>query len=128
MAVRSARATAWQLEVVPDPDSNPKLDRPLTKAQGTALNWEGLLKLAETKAVRFLHVMACTNMSGPLGMGLWEGVPLRAVIWLARPAANVRRVYYHGYHHDDPQQRFQSSMAAGWRGPVRWLISAAPFF
>jgi DMSO/TMAO reductase YedYZ molybdopterin-dependent catalytic subunit len=29
---------------------------------------------------------------------------------MARPTANVRRVFYHGYHNDDPQQRFQSSL------------------
>lgn len=100
----------WQLEVVADPESDAKLERPLSKAQGTALNWDELLRLAETKAVRFMHVMACTNMSGPLGLGLWEGVPLREVIWLARPTANVRRVFYYGYHNDDPGQRFQSSL------------------
>jgi hypothetical protein len=68
------------------------------------------MKLADAHAVRFMHAMACTNMPGPLGMGLWEGVPLREVIWTARPTANVRRVSYHGYHNDDPKQRFQSSL------------------
>jgi DMSO/TMAO reductase YedYZ molybdopterin-dependent catalytic subunit len=46
-------------------------------------------------------------------MGLWEGVPLREVVWLARPTANVRRVFYYGYHNDDPKQRFQSSLPIG---------------
>jgi DMSO/TMAO reductase YedYZ molybdopterin-dependent catalytic subunit len=100
----------WQLEVVPDPDSDSKLDRPLTKELGTALDWNGLMKLAEKHAVRFLHVMSCTNGQRPLGMGLWEGVPLREIIHLARPTANVRRVFYYGYHNDDPKQRFQSSL------------------
>lgn len=101
----------WHLEVVADPESDSKLDRPLTQAQGTALDWPGLLKLAESKAVRFLQVLACTNMPGPLGVGLWEGVPLREVIWMARPVANVRRLFYYGYHNNDPQQRFQSSLS-----------------
>ena len=109
-AVGLARET-WQLEVVPDPDSNAGLDHPLSRALGTALNWEGLMQLAEKHVVRFLHVMSCTNAHAPLGMGLWEGVPLREVIWLARPTANVRRVFYYGYHNDDLQQRFQSSLA-----------------
>lgn len=100
----------WQLEVVADPESDSKLDRPLLKAQGTALTWDVLMKLADRHAVRFMHVMACTNMPGPLGLGLWEGVPLREVIWMARPTANVRRVFYHGYHNEDPKQRFQSSL------------------
>ena len=46
-------------------------------------------------------------------MGLWEGVPLREVIWLTQPRTNVRRVYYYGYHNDDPKQRFQSSLPVG---------------
>lgn len=100
----------WQLEVVAAPNSDSKLESPLSKARGTALTWDGLMKLADRHAVRFLHVMACTNMSGPLGLGLWEGVPLAEIIRLAQPTANARRVFYHGYHHDDPQQLFQSSL------------------
>lgn len=103
----------WQLEVVPDPDSNAQVEHPLSKQAGTALDWNGLMQLAETRAVRFLHVMTCTNGKRPCGMGLWEGVPLRDVIWLARPKANVRRVFYYGYHNDDPKQRFQSSLPIG---------------
>jgi DMSO/TMAO reductase YedYZ molybdopterin-dependent catalytic subunit len=109
-AVGLAQET-WQLEVVPDADSDTKLDHPLSTALGTALNWEGLMQLAQKHAVRFLHVMSCTNAHAPLGMGLWEGVPLREVIWLTRPTANLRRVFYYGYHNDAPQQRFQSSLA-----------------
>jgi len=109
-AVGLTRET-WQLEVVPDSGSDTKLDHPLSTPLGTALNWEGLMQLAEKHAVRFLHVMSCTNAHAPLGMGLWEGVPLREVIWLTRPTANLRRVFYYGYHNDDPQQRFQSSLA-----------------
>ena len=44
-------------------------------------------------------------------MGLWEGVPLRDVIALTRPLDNVRRVYYYGYHNDDPEQMFRSSLS-----------------
>jgi len=103
----------WQLEVVPDPESDCKVERPLSRQLGTALDWDGLMKLAEKHAVRFLKVMTCTNGADPCGMGLWEGVPLREVIWLARPTGNVRRVYYWGYHNDDPAQRFQSSLPIG---------------
>jgi DMSO/TMAO reductase YedYZ molybdopterin-dependent catalytic subunit len=103
----------WRLEVVPDPDTSAEVERPLSKDRGTALDWPGLMKLAETRAVRFLSVMTCTNVADPCGMGLWEGVPLRDVIWLARPKANVRRVFYYGYHNDDPKQRFQSSLPLG---------------
>jgi hypothetical protein len=30
-------------------------------------------------------------------MGLWEGVPVREVVRMTRPVANLRRVWYHGY-------------------------------
>lgn len=103
----------WQLEVLPDPDSNAKVERPLSKAQSTALNWDAFMKLAEKHAVRFMSVTTCTNGRAPCGMGLWEGVPLREVVWLTRPAANVRRLFYYGYHNDDPKQRFQSSLPIG---------------
>lgn len=103
----------WKLEVIPDPDSNADVKSPLSKELGTALDWNRLMKLAETKAVRYMEVMSCTNAAGPFGMGLWEGVPLRDVVWLARPTGNVRRVFYYGYHNDDPEQRFQSSLPVG---------------
>ncbi|MBN2328230.1 MAG: molybdopterin-dependent oxidoreductase [Candidatus Omnitrophica bacterium] len=103
----------WQLEVIADPESNSKIENPLSKELGAALDWKALMKLAETQAVRFLHVMACTNGRAPCGMGLWEGVPLREVIWMARPKQNIRRIFYYGYHNDDPKQRFQSSLPIG---------------
>jgi hypothetical protein len=103
----------WQLEVLPDPESDSEVQRPLSRNLGTALNWDGLMKMAEKKAVRFMSVMSCTNGHNPCGMGLWEGVPLREVIWLARPTGNVRRIFYYGYHNDDPEQRFQSSLPIG---------------
>jgi DMSO/TMAO reductase YedYZ molybdopterin-dependent catalytic subunit len=103
----------WTLEVIPDPESNAQVGQPLSKELGTALDWKDLLQLAEKHAVRFLHVLTCTNVADPYGMCLWEGVPLREVIWMTRPKANVRRVYYYGYHNDDPKQRFQSSLPLG---------------
>ncbi len=103
----------WWMEVIKDPESNSKVDNPLTRDKGNALDFATLMKIAETKAVRFMSVMTCTNGKSPCGMGLWEGVPLREVIWLAKPASNVRRVFYYGYHNDDPAQRFQSSLPIG---------------
>ncbi len=103
----------WKLEVVADPDSNSKVDNPLSRELQTALDWDGLMKLAERHAVRVLKIMTCNNGGSPLGMGLWEGVPLREVVWLARPMDNVRRLFYHGYHNDDPGQIFRSSLPIG---------------
>lgn len=103
----------WKLEVIGDPAAPPKLAAPLSHELGTALDWQALMKLAERHAVRFLKVMTCNNGGSPLGMGLWEGVPLRTVIWLTKPEADLRRVFYHGYHNDDPKQLFQSSLPIG---------------
>ena len=103
----------WKLEVISDPEAPAKLDNPLSKEAGTALDWQGLMKLAETKAVRYLKVMTCNNIDVPLGMGLWEGVPLRDVIWLTKPVENIRRVFYYGYHNDAPKQIFRSSLPIG---------------
>ncbi len=104
----------WKLEVIPDPDT-PATDvrNPLTRARGNALGFEELLELGEKRAVSFLKVMTCNNIGRPLGMGLWEGVPLRDVIWKARPTSRVRRVFYYGYHNDDPKQMFRSSLSIG---------------
>ncbi len=49
----------WRLEVISDPDNAASIRRPLTKADGTALDFDGLLKLAEKHAVRFAKVMTC---------------------------------------------------------------------
>ena len=103
----------WKLEVVSDPDQPATLGRQLTKADGTALDFAGLLKLGEKLAVRFAKVMTCLNIGCPLGTGIWEGVPLREVLWLTRPRENIRLVFYHGYHNDDPKQLFRSSLPVG---------------
>jgi DMSO/TMAO reductase YedYZ molybdopterin-dependent catalytic subunit len=104
----------WRLEVVADPASNAQLEAPLSAELGTALDFEGLLRLGREHGVRYLKAVTCNNLGEPLGMGLWEGVPLRVVLWMARPVANVRRVLYHGYHNDDPLQLFQSTLPI-WR-------------
>ena len=103
----------WQLEVLPDSESDAKLEHPLSNELGTALNWAGLMKIAESFAVRYLCAMSCTNVADPFGMGLWEGVPLREIIWRAKPLENVRRVFYYGYHNNLPEQRFQASLPLG---------------
>jgi DMSO/TMAO reductase YedYZ molybdopterin-dependent catalytic subunit len=99
----------WRLEVISDPEHPAKLGKPLTKAAGTALDFAGLMQMAEKHAVRFAKVMTCLNIGCPLGMGIWEGVPLREVVWLTRPRENLRRVF----HNDDAKQMFRSSLAIG---------------
>jgi hypothetical protein len=100
----------WQLEVLPEEGGDSKVAHPLSKAAGTALDFAGLMKLADKHAVRFIAALTCTNMDDPFGTALWEGVPLREAIWLAGPQANVRRAYYYGFHNDEPKQRFVSSL------------------
>jgi DMSO/TMAO reductase YedYZ molybdopterin-dependent catalytic subunit len=104
---------SWRLQVISDPANPAKLGRELTSQAGTALDFAALVKLGEKHAVRFAKVMTCLNIGCPLGMGVWEGVPLREVLWLTRPREDVRRVFYYGFHNDDPKQLFQSSLPLG---------------
>jgi DMSO/TMAO reductase YedYZ molybdopterin-dependent catalytic subunit len=103
----------WKLEVVSDPEHKADLGKTLTRENGAALDWDGLMRLAEKRAVSFPKIMTCNNIGRPLGMGLWEGVPLRDVVWLTEPRADLRRVFYYGYHNDDPKQMFRSSLPIG---------------
>ena len=59
----------WRLEVIADPGSNSVVENPLTKERGTAFTFADLMKLAETRAVRYLKAVTCNNLGGPLGMG-----------------------------------------------------------
>ncbi len=103
----------WKLEVISDPEHPARLRTPLTKENGTAFDFPALMNLAKTHAVRFAKVMTCLNIGCPLGTGIWEGVPLREVLWLTQPRENLRRVFYYGYHNDDEKQMFQSSLPVG---------------
>jgi DMSO/TMAO reductase YedYZ molybdopterin-dependent catalytic subunit len=103
----------WKLEVVSDPEHPATLGKQFTRKDGTAIDFAALVKLGEKHAVRFAKVMTCLNIGCPLGMGVWEGVPLRTLLWLAKPKENLRRVFYYGYHNDDPKQMFRSSLPVG---------------
>ncbi|MEX2187862.1 MAG: molybdopterin-dependent oxidoreductase [Pirellulales bacterium] len=103
----------WKLEVLADPDFPARLRKSFLKSDNTALDFAGLMKLAEKHAVRFAKVMTCLNLGCPLGAGVWEGVPLREILWLTEPRENLRRVFYYGYHNDDPKQMFRSSLPVG---------------
>lgn len=103
----------WRLEVLPDPESPARMRKPMTKEDGTALDFPTLMQMAEKHSVRFLKAMTCLNIGCPLGTGIWEGVPLREVIWRTQPTENLRRVFYWGFHNDDPKQLFRSSLPIG---------------
>ena len=118
-ALVQARLTpeTWRLQIVADPtvDEIVKLPasitRSLTLADGTALDLAALMELGRKHGVKFLKAMQCLNIATPLGQGLWEGVPLREVLRLCGRMTNVRRIYYWGFHNNDPKQRFQSSLS-----------------
>jgi len=104
-ALVKARLTpeTWRLEIA--------AAEKVTIGQPVALDMAGLTKLGEAHAVRFLKAMQCNNIALPLGQGLWEGVPLRVVLKQCGKIENARRLFYWGFHNDDPKQLFRSSLA-----------------
>jgi len=134
-ALVQARLTpaSWRLEIVSD--GTAEIANPRTIDKGNAIDFATLEKLGQQQGRRFLKAMQCLNISAPLGQGLWEGVPLREVIKLVGRINNIRRVYYWGFHNNDPKQLFQSSMsytqmmeAPPWElGPfVAYKLNGAP--
>jgi DMSO/TMAO reductase YedYZ molybdopterin-dependent catalytic subunit len=103
----------WRLEIFSDPESNARIEQPISKVLGNPIDFNALLKLGETHGVQLLKGITCNNIGEPLGMGLWEGVPLRVLVWMTKPVENIRRVWYYGYHNDDPKQMFRSSLPIG---------------
>ena len=101
----------WKLNVISDTDNPASISNPLEG--DNAFTFEQLMELAKDHAVRFPKVMTCLNIGCPLGNGIWEGVPLREVVWKTKPTENLRRVFYYGYHNEDPEQMFRSSMPVG---------------
>ena len=118
-ALEEARLTtaSWRLEIVADPFTSEQVKEPaslgkqLQLSDGSALDAAALVDLGKKHGVRFLKAMQCLNIAAPLGQGLWEGVPLREVLRLCGPIKNARRIYYSGFHNNDPKQLFQSSLS-----------------
>jgi DMSO/TMAO reductase YedYZ molybdopterin-dependent catalytic subunit len=109
-ALARARLTprTWRLEIVGDGSS--EVARPCRLEDGSAIDLAALEELGKSRGVKYLKAMQCNNIPSPLGQGLWEGVPLRDVLGRVGPIGNVRRVYYWGFHNNDPAQLFQSSL------------------
>jgi DMSO/TMAO reductase YedYZ molybdopterin-dependent catalytic subunit len=110
-ALIQARLTpeTWRCEIVSDGTS--EIANPRTIAKDNAIDLPLLEKLGQQHGRRFLKAMQCLNIARPLGQGLWEGVPLREVLKLVGRINNIRRIYYWGFHNNDPKQLFQSSMS-----------------
>jgi DMSO/TMAO reductase YedYZ molybdopterin-dependent catalytic subunit len=110
-ALVQARLTAasWRLEIVAEDGVTMSMPRRLE--DDSAIDYAALMALGKKRGVRFLKAMQCNNIELPLGQGLWEGVPLRDVLALCGASENARRLYYYGFHNDDPKQMFRSSLA-----------------
>lgn len=110
-ALLKARLTpeTWRLEIVTD--GSTQIEKPRKLEDNSAIDLAAILELGKRHGVKFLKAMQCLNIAQPLGQGLWEGVPLREVLKLAGKVNNIRRVYYWGFHNNDPKQLFQSSLA-----------------
>jgi DMSO/TMAO reductase YedYZ molybdopterin-dependent catalytic subunit len=98
----------WRLEIVSD--GSTQVEKPRRLEDNTAIDLPTLEDLGKRHGVKFLKAMQCLNIAQPLGQGLWEGVPLREVLKLAGKVNNIRRVYWRGFHNNDPKQLFQSSL------------------
>lgn len=101
----------WKLQITSDPEHPTRVRSPINEEN--PFRFEDLMRVAKDKAVRFPKVMTCLNIGCPLGNGIWEGVPLRDVLWLTQPVQDLRRIFYYGYHNDDPEQMFRSSLPVG---------------
>lgn len=111
LAAAGLTRDTWRLEVVCDPDAPPRLRyRELTIANGRAARFQDLLEIASYAGVRFFKTLTCANGTHPLGTGLWEGVPLRLLLNRVGIRSHCRRVFYHGFHNNDPRQMFRSSL------------------
>ena len=116
----AARLTreSWRLEITADTFTQPGivnepslLMREFQNVDNTGITFDQLRELGKTHGVKFIKAMQCLNIPQPLGQGLWEGVPLSVVLRKCRPMKNVRRIYFRGFHNDDPKQIFQSSVS-----------------
>ena len=99
----------WRLEIVAEGGCT--IATPLTLEKRNAIDFATIEKLGRPHGRKFLKAMQCLNIAQPLGQGLWEGVPLREVLKLAGRMNNIRRIYYWGFHNNDPKQVFQSSLS-----------------
>ena len=98
----------WRCEILAEGGTT--IATPLTLEKRNALDLPTLEKLGQRHGRKFLKAMQCLNIAQPLGQGLWEGVPLREVLKSVGRINNIRRIYYWGFHNNDPKQIFQSSL------------------
>ena len=112
-ALVQARLTpeTWRLEVTADEAPKDDVKESATIARPLTLDLPALQEMGKRHGVKFIKAMQCLNIPTPLGQGLWEGVPLREVLRRCGRMSNVRRIFYWGFHNDDPKQIFRSSLS-----------------
>ena len=105
--------STWYCDIAADPHIDPPFVRsPAHLGTPLQLNLPTLQQLGETHGtVKVLKALQCLNVDSPLGQGVWEGVPLATVLRHCGTIENCRRIYYWGYHNNDPRQIFRSSIS-----------------
>ena len=94
----------------PTPNINPTFEIPCRRSTGNPLNFAGLLELAETHVVRFPEGNDVPEYRLSAGNGALGRSTLRELFWRTQPRSDIRRVFFYGYHNDDPEQMFRSSL------------------
>ena len=104
-----ARLTSetWRLDTIAD--GGCQIEKLCKLDDGTAIDFPTLLESEKKHGIKFLKAMECRGRALVQSQGLWEGVPLREVLRLVGKVDNVMRVYWSGFHNNDPKQLFQSS-------------------
>ena len=95
----------WTLDVVSQDQKNSLLGKLRSRAAGNAISFAEVQRLYERRPVRVLKVMTCLNVGGWFNCGVWEGVALRDVLWLAKPAGTIRRIAIHALDSGDPSKQ-----------------------
>jgi DMSO/TMAO reductase YedYZ molybdopterin-dependent catalytic subunit len=102
----------WNLEIVGDPPT--LIDQPRTVAGVGAITFADLMKAAKTGAVRVPKCMTCLDIRTPFGSALWEGVPLRDLLWMTRPngSSPIRRISFYAFQvADSAREQWCASLA-----------------
>jgi hypothetical protein len=97
---------------VSDEDTPPLRDRFLKQRKGCRrVGTRACRQCDGPPATRSRGPVACAHRADEIRELLRAGVPLRDVLRLCGKMTNVRRIYYWGFHNNDPAQRFQSSLS-----------------
>jgi DMSO/TMAO reductase YedYZ molybdopterin-dependent catalytic subunit len=109
LAAAGLTRETWTLDVVSEKD--PLLGKPRSRAAGNAITFAEVQRLYEERPVRVLKVTTCLMGAAANHRGIWEGVALRDVLWLAQPTGAIRRVAFHALNSGDPaKQQWCSSL------------------